>query len=129
MTLDEQCKFIQENKDYVVTLLNAALDTIYNIVDGLKEIKENSEVVTEEIEEAMRAYVEQKNNAEQFEKVRRKIIADDFKLSLLEINQINLAALFCEQVLRNDVERRLKLIDDCNKFQYDLGIFEQSTQV
>ena len=86
---------IREHKDDFVAALNAYLDRMYGMTETYLE--ENGDVkdflsADEKLENFVK---ELKEDEEKYEKVRRKILDNDFELSPTEIQLAGLAMAYC----------------------------------
>lgn len=111
MSLEEKIQYIQNNKKVAISALNTVLDRIYDIKD---KFFENGEL-KEGLERDEKAEIELKKlfkDADKYEKVRRKLLDDDFNLSLIEVNYIGLSYFFLSTSWKNMIRRLEKAIDE-----------------
>ena len=99
MTVEEKIELIKTNKEEAVVVLNGLLDANYNVIDShdeyMRTVIEEMGQTLKENDEAGRQFVANiKEDVGIYEKVRRKLLNNDFNLSLLEINYIGLAYMF-----------------------------------
>lgn len=109
MSINKKIFIIQQNKEAAIAALNNYLDYIYSLHERFFEkddtLKEGltKDPVAEEL------ILSSKNNADKFENVRRKLLDDDFNLSLSEINYIALGFLFSLIRMKNQISDLKKL--------------------
>ena len=96
MTIEEKIQIIKEYKTSVLAALNSYLDCIYDLTD--KYFNENGtlkEGLTHD--EKLEAFLlELKSDAKKYEDIRKKIVDEDFNLSLKEINLIALSFVYVQ---------------------------------
>lgn len=108
---DKKILVIQENKSAVLAALNSYMDYIYNLHDTFFE---DNGVLKEglshdnQIEELITS---SKDRLTVFENIRKKITANDFNLSLVEINYIGLAFLFTSLSFKKQLENLQRAIE------------------
>lgn len=94
MTIQEKQNLIKENKENVVAALNAYLDKMYSLTENyLNQNQELEEFLTpdEKVEQFVKELIE---DEKRYESVRQKVIADDFNLSLAEIDLVSLSLTY-----------------------------------
>lgn len=99
MTLEEKIEFVKQNRDEAIVVLNGLLDANYTVIDSHDEymrtvIEEMGQTLKENDEAGRQFVMNIKKDVDVYEKVRRKLLNNDFNLSLLEINYIGLAYMF-----------------------------------
>lgn len=111
MTIEEKTNIIKENKDAAVAALNSYLDSIYNMVDKFFDKDGNLKEGLTHDEKIEKMVLDYKKDSIKYEKVRAKLIANDFNLSLFEINLVGLAFLFV--TIR--FEKQIKTLKEAQK--------------
>ena len=99
MTLEEKIEFVKQNRDEAIVVLNGLLDANYTVIESHDEymrtvIEEMGQTLKENDEAGRQFVMNIKEDVDVYEKVRRKLLNNDFNLSLLEINYIGLAYMF-----------------------------------
>lgn len=113
MTLEEKISYIKENKKVAIAAINSVLDRIY----GIKENFFDGDELKEGLERDEKAETELKKlfkDAEKYEKVRRKLLDDDFNLSLLEVNYVALSYFYLSTYWKKMIERLNKAINEAD---------------
>lgn len=115
MSLNKKIYMVQQNREPAIAALDGYLDYIYSLHEMFfNEDNTLKEGLTHDAR-AEDLIISSKNNAEVFEKIRRKLKDGDFNLSLLEINYIGLAFFFTSSRMRNrikELETSIREIDD-----------------
>ena len=101
---------IRDNKDAAIAALNSYLDRIYSLTDAYFEDGKLKEGLTPD-EKIEKFVLELREDASKYEKVRRKLIDNDFNLSLVEINYIALAFVYIVQRWKNEQKMILNAIN------------------
>lgn len=99
----EKINLIRDNRDAAIAALNTYLDRIYQLTDDYFEngkLKENL-ILNEKLEKFL---LELRDDAVKFESVRRKLIDNDFNLSLTEINHIALGFVYIAESWGNQIK-------------------------
>lgn len=94
---------IRDNKDAAIAALNNYLDRIYKLTEDYFEDGKLKEGLTSD-EKIEKFVLELRHDAEKYENVRRKLINNDFNLSLVEINHIALAFVYMVERWKNEVK-------------------------
>lgn len=94
MNIEEKRNLIKANKDAAVVALNAYLDQIYNLTDTFFDEEGKRLAVLTPDPKLENFIASTRSDAARYEKVREKLVKNDFNLSLLEINEVGLAFLF-----------------------------------
>lgn len=104
MNLQEKQELVKSHKDESIAALDKYLDCLYNTTNKfltdkgeLNEALFDSEKVTNFVKELI-------EDEEKYENVRRKIIDNDFNLSLTEVNLVALSFVFVDTRLKNYIE-------------------------
>ena len=104
MNLKEKRELVKKHKDTAVAALNGILDQTYNLTDAYFDENNNlKEGLTrdEELENLIKSL---KQDAIKYEKVRRKLLNNDFNLSLYEINLVGLSFMYASIRISNQIE-------------------------
>lgn len=112
MTIEEKIQIIKNYKSSAVAALNSYLDRIYNLTDKyFNEDNTLKEGLTEDTK-LETFLLELKKDASNYEEVRRKLIDDNFDLSLKEINFIALSFVYVQTSWEKQVENLNRSIKD-----------------
>ncbi len=126
MSINKKIFIIQQNKEPAIAALNNYLDYIYSLHERFFEKDDTLKEGLTKDPLAEELILSSKNNADKFENVRRKLLDDDFNLSLSEINYIALGFLF-------SLIRMKSQISDLKKLSLELSdivdILFEGTQV
>ena len=96
MTIEEKIQVVKEYKTSALAALNSYLDRIYDFTDKyFNEDGTLKEGLTRD-EKLETFLLELKADAKKYEDVRKKIIDEDFNLSLKEINLIALSFVYVQ---------------------------------
>lgn len=112
MTTKEKIQIIKDYKSSAVAALNSYLDRIYDLTD--KYFNEDNTLkkgLTKDIK-LETFLLELKKDASNYEEVRRKLIDDNFDLSLKEINFIALSFVYVQTSWEKQVENLNTAIKD-----------------
>lgn len=121
MSIETKIEKIKAEKESAVEALNLYLDSIYNMTDKffdnqIQEVDGEEKVVRVlkeglEPDPKIEGFVKELNDdASAYEKVRGKLLSDDFNLSLTEIARIGLAFTFAGIVIQKRVEEGQKAL-------------------
>ena len=121
MSIETKIEKIKAEKESAIEALNLYLDSIYNMTDKffdnqIQEVDGEEKVVRVlkeglEPDSKIEGFVKELNNdASVYEKVRGKLLSDDFNLSLTEIARIGLAFTFAGIVIQKRVEEGQKAL-------------------
>lgn len=99
----EKINLIRDNRDAAIAALNIYLDKIYKLTDDYFEDGKLKEGLTHDakLEEFI---LELRDDANKFESVRRKLIDNDFNLSLEEVNYIALGFVYMAESWRSQIK-------------------------
>lgn len=112
MTIEEKIQIIKNYKSSAVAALNSYLDRIYDLTDKyFNEDNTLKEGLTEDTK-LETFLLELKKDASNYEEVRRKLIDDNFDLSLKEINFIALSFVYVHTSWEKQVENLNRSIKD-----------------
>ena len=110
--MEEKIQLIKENKDAAVAALNSYLDKIYNLTDQyFTEDNQLKEGLTKD-EKLEKFLIELKNDASKYESVRRKLIDENYDLSLKEINYVALAFTYVSATWQAMIKNLTKAIEE-----------------
>lgn len=99
----EKINLIRDNRDAAIAALNVYLDKIYNLTDSYFDNGILKKELTPD-EKLQNFLLELRDDAQKFEAVRRKIIENDFNLSLKEINYVALAFTYLSESWQNQIK-------------------------
>lgn len=112
MAIEEKIRIIKNYKSSAVAALNSYLDRIYDLTDKyFNEDNTLKEGLTEDTK-LETFLLELKKDASNYEEVRRKLIDDNFDLSLKEINFIALSFVYVQTSWEKQVENLNRSIKD-----------------
>ena len=110
--MEEKIQLIKENKDAAVAALNAYLDKIYNLTDQyFTEDNQLKEGLTKD-EKLEKFLMELKNDASKYESIRRKLLDENYDLSLKEINYVALAFTYVSATWQTMIKNLTKAIEE-----------------
>lgn len=110
--MEEKIQLIKENKDAAVAALNSYLDKIYNLTDQyFTKDNQLKEGLTKD-EKLEKFLIELKNDASKYESVRRKLIDENYNLSLKEINYVALAFTYISATWQTMIKNLTKAIEE-----------------
>lgn len=110
--MEEKIQLIKENKDAAVAALNSYLDRIYNLTNQyFTEDNQLKEGLTKD-EKLEKFLIELKNDASKYESVRRKLIDENYDLSLKEINYVALAFTYVSATWQTMIKNLTKAIEE-----------------
>lgn len=122
ITLEEKRTLVKDNKDSAVAAINAYLDKIYNLTDPFFE---NNEIIdTSKVNDILSKTNEKvddsdkflnfikscRNSVDKFEKVRLKILSNDFNLSAEEICYVELAFTYTGVIFNKKIKELQKAL-------------------
>lgn len=108
---DKKILVIQENKSAVLAALNSYMDYIYNLHDTFFEDNGDLKEGLSHDNQIEELITSSKDRLTVFENIREKITANDFNLSLVEINYIGLAFLFTSLSFKKQLENLQRAIE------------------
>lgn len=110
--MEEKIQLIKENKDAAVAALNSYLDKIYNLTDRyFTEDNQLKEGLTKD-EKLEKFLMELRNDASKYESIRRKLIDENYDLSLKEINYVALAFTYVSATWQTMIKNLTKAIEE-----------------
>lgn len=112
-------ELIKQYKDPIIASFNFYLDYIYSLMDnyfedGNLKPEFSADKQLEELISSCGA------NAKKYEKIRKKLINNDFNLSILEINYIGLMLFFWERMTQKQIATLQKASDLANNLRIQL---------
>lgn len=110
--MEEKIQIIKENRDAAVAALNSYLDKIYGLTDQYftsDGILKEGLTKDERLEKFL---LELKEDASKYESVRRKIIDEDYNLSLIDINHVALAFTYVSATWQTMIKNLTKAIEE-----------------
>lgn len=105
MTLQEKQSLIKEQKEVVQGVLNIYLDSVYDLTDPFYDEDGNLKSSHSLKEDGVNFVESLRKDAECTEKVRRKVIDNDFNLSLFEINIIIICFKYVHLLWNKNIEQ------------------------
>ena len=110
--MEEKIQLIKENKDAAVAALNSYLDKIYNLTDQyFTEDNQLKEGLTKD-EKLEKFLIELRDDASKYESVRRKLLDENYDLSLKDINYVALAFTYVSATWQTMVKNLTKAIEE-----------------
>lgn len=110
--MEEKIQLIKENKDAAVAALNSYLDRIYNLTNQyFNEDNQLKEGLTKD-EKLEKFLMELRNDASKYESVRRKLLDENYDLSLKEINYVALAFTYVSATWQTMIKNLTKAIEE-----------------
>lgn len=100
----EKINLIRDNRDAAIAALNVYLDKIYKLTDDYFEDGKLKEGLSSDAK-LEKFILELRDDATKFESVRRKLIDNDFNLSLEEINYIALGFVYMAESWRSQIKK------------------------
>ena len=96
MTFNEKVNTIKKWKDPIVTALNMVLDSYYELIVNYTKGADHSSVeLNKNLPEDLAPLIKDiKSDIDKYNEIRRKLLADDFSVTPLEVGYINNALLF-----------------------------------
>lgn len=110
--MEEKIQLIKENRDAAVAALNSYLDRIYNLTNQyFTKDNQLKEGLTKD-EKLEKFLMELKNDASKYESVRRKLLDENYDLSLKEINYVALAFTYVSATWQTMIKNLTKAIEE-----------------
>lgn len=110
--MEEKIQLIKENRDAAVAALNSYLDRIYNLTNQyFTEDNQLKEGLTKD-EKLEKFLMELRNDASKYESVRRKLLDENYDLSLKEINYVALAFTYVSATWQTMIKNLTKAIEE-----------------
>lgn len=114
MLLNDKITIIKDFKEPAIAALNSYLDRIYSLT---KEYVDENNVLKDNLQEDEKVYnfvCELKEDSVKYENVRRKLINNDFCLTLIEVNYIALAFYYSIETMKKQKETIETTINSLN---------------
>lgn len=99
----EKINLIRDNRDAAIAALNVYLDKIYKLTDDYFENGKLKEGLTPDAK-LEKFILELRDDATKFESVRRKLIDNDFNLSLEEVNYVALGFVYMAESWQSQIK-------------------------
>ena len=99
----EKINLIRDNREAAIAALNVYLDKIYKLTDDYFENGKLKEGLTPDAK-LEKFILELRDDATKFESVRRKLIDNDFNLSLEEVNYIALGFVYMVESWQSQIK-------------------------
>ena len=110
--MEEKIQLIKENKDAAIAALNSYLDKIYTLTDQyFTKDNQLKEGLTKD-EKLEKFLMELRNDASKYESVRRKLLNENYDLSLKEINYVALAFTYVSATWQTMIKNLTKAIEE-----------------
>ena len=104
-------ELIKQYKETAIAALNSYLDSMYNLTDKYFD-KEGKMLPLPERNEKVESFIKEvRADTQKYENVRRKLIDENFDLSLYEINLIALSFNFTIETMKKQVENLTRTIE------------------
>ena len=100
----EKINLIRDNREAAIAALNVYLDKIYKLTDYYFEDGKLKEGLSSDAK-LEKFILELRDDATKFESVRRKLIDNDFNLSLEEVNYIALGFVYMAESWRSQIKK------------------------
>ena len=100
----EKINLIRDNRDAAIAALNVYLDKIYKLTDDYFEDGKLKEGLSSDAK-LEKFILELRDDSTKFESVRRKLIDNDFNLSLEEVNYIALGFVYMAESWRSQIKK------------------------
>lgn len=110
--MEEKIQIIKDNRDAAIAALNSYLDKIYGLTDQYftsDGILKEGLTKDEKLEKFL---LELREDASKYESVRRKIIDEDYNLSLIDINHVALAFTYVSATWQTMIKNLTKAIEE-----------------
>ena len=106
----EKINLIRDNRDAAIAALNVYLDKIYKLTDDYFEDGKLKEGLSSDAK-LEKFILELRDDAIKFESVRRKLIDNDFNLSLEEVNYIALGFVYMAESWRSQIKKLTRAVE------------------
>lgn len=110
--MEEKIQIIKDNRDAAIAALNSYLDKIYGLTDQYFTSDGKLKEGLTKDEKLEKFLLELKEDASKYEFVRRKIIDEDYNLSLIDINHIALAFTYVSATWQTMIKNLTKAIEE-----------------
>lgn len=99
----EKINLIRDNRDAAIAALNVYLDKIYKLTDDYFEDGKLKEGLSSDAK-LEKFILELRDDATKFESVRKKLINNDFNLSLEEVNYVALGFVYMAESWQSQIK-------------------------
>ena len=99
----EKINLIRDNRDAAIAALNVYLDKIYKLTDDYFEDGKLKEGLSSDAK-LEKFILELRDDATKFESVRRKLIDNDFNLSLEEVNYVAFGFVYMAESWQSQIK-------------------------
>ena len=99
----EKINLIRDNRDAAIAALNVYLDKIYKLTDDYFEDGKLKEGLSSDAK-LEKFILELRDDATKFESVRRKLVDNDFNLSLEEVNYVALGFVYMAESWQSQIK-------------------------
>ena len=99
----EKINLIRDNRDAAIAALNVYLDKIYKLTDDYFEDGKLKEGLSSDAK-LEKFILELRDDATKFESVRRKLIDNDFNLSLEDVNYVALGFVYMAESWQSQIK-------------------------
>ena len=106
----EKINLIRDNRDAAIAALNVYLDKIYKLTDDYFEDGKLKEGLSSDAK-LEKFILELRDDATKFESVRRKLIDNDFNLSLEEVNYIALGFVYMAESWQSQIKNLTLVVE------------------
>lgn len=104
-------ELVKQYKETAIAALNSYLDSMYNLTDKYFD-KEGKMLPLPEKNEKVENFIKEvRTGTQKYESVRRKLIDENFDLSLYEINLVALSLLFTTETMKKQVNNLTQTIE------------------
>lgn len=104
-------ELVKQYKETAIAALNSYLDSMYNLTDKYFD-KEGKMLPLPEKDEKVENFIKEvRTGTQKYESVRRKLIDENFDLSLYEINLVALSLLFTTETMKKQVNNLTQTIE------------------
>ena len=110
--MEEKIQIIKENRDAAIAALNSYLDKIYGLTDQYFTSDGKLKEGLTKDEKLEKFLLELREDASKYESVRRKIIDEDYNLSLKDINYVALAFTYVSATWQTMIKNLTKAIEE-----------------
>ena len=110
----EKINLIRDNRDAAIAALNVYLDKIYKLTDDYFEDGKLKEGLSSDAK-LEKFILELRDDAIKFESVRRKLIDNDFNLSLEEVNYIALGFVYMAESWQSQINNLTLAVEQARR--------------
>lgn len=113
--MKNKLSLIKEHKSDAIAALNAYLDKIYYLTDTFLDKNGNLLEGLTYDEKPVNFVKSLTKDTQEYEKVRKKLIEDNFDLTLYEINLVGLSFYYLNQSWQKQIKQLLAAVEESNK--------------